>query len=678
MNRQTTDRWWPPALILLGAAALRAAGLVYYTRNLPFPAYPFGDAEIYLDWARQIAAGAQTSGVFYRAPLYPYFVALALKAGAGLWPVYIVQTLLGLATILLVYRLARRLFGPPAALVALALAALSAPLPFFESKLLSATLVVFLITLGSYLLTMVGDRRQRWIWLPAGIVFGAAAVAWAGAGIIFALACIWAVAGRTAGRKGVWLGIAGCLLVIGAVTARNATVGQDFVPISSNGGFTLYQGNNRLAAGTLAQPPEMFEFRHEGRFLTAIAEQEQFEKLYAESLAGHALRPSQISAFWAGRALSWAVHDPGAFALLLGRKLVLALSDYESPSDYNLDLELHTVWPLRLAFVRFGLLLALAVAGLLLSREQRYWPLYPVLLGTLAALLVFYVADRYRLPAYPALAALAGAGAHKLWRAARFRKLRPWPVAIGVTLLLLSTVAFTLPLRRGSELLRAGAYRNLAEVWQYRSAEPEKAEAAYRTAVAIYQRNVNPANRQERLAQAETYVLLAQLYAQTGRQDLAEATVREAAALNTGLALPGFAPGRLELARSALAQADTVAAIARLSEALAADSSNHDAYLMLGGLLGARGQPGPAFDLLSRAALRSPTTRRCSTTSRSPRSTPGITRLRSTGPSRCSSSCPAIPGPKPWRPAPVPNSVDSPTTAKAEGEKGNGNVRTRK
>jgi 4-amino-4-deoxy-L-arabinose transferase-like glycosyltransferase len=606
VSRQAANRWWPPALVLLGAAVLRAAYFVYYVRNLPFHAHPFGDAEIYLNWARQIAAGTQTPGVFYRAPLYPYFVALAIKAGAAVWPVYVVQTLLGLATTLLVYHIARRLFGRPAALVALALAAFCAPLAFFESKLLSATLVVFLVTLGSYLLTLVGDRRQRWIWLPAGIVFGAAAVAWAGAVLIFALACVWAVAGRTAGRKGVWLGVAACLLVIGAVTARNATVGQDFVPISSNGGFTLYQGNNRLAAGTLAQPPEMFEFKHDGRFLTAIAEQEQFEKLYAESLAGHALLPSQISAFWAGRAASWVVHHPGAFALLLGRKLVLALSNYESPSDYNLDLELHTAWPLRLAFVPFGLLLALAVAGLLLSREQRYWPLYPVLLGTLAALLIFYVADRYRLPAYPALAVLAGAGAHKLWRAARFRKLRPWPVVAGVTLLLLSTVAFTFPLRRGSELLRAGAYRNLAEVWQCRSGEPNRAEAAYRTAIDIYRQNVNPASRQERLAQAETYVLLARLYAQTDRQDLAEAMVREAGALNTGLAMPEFGTDRLELARAALAQADTALTVSRLSEALAADSSSRDAYLMLGGLLGARRQHGQAFDVLSRAARRFP------------------------------------------------------------------------
>jgi tetratricopeptide (TPR) repeat protein len=292
--------------------------------------------------------------------------------------------------------------------------------------------------------------------------------------------------------------------------------------------------------------------------------------------------------------------------VLLGNKLVLALSDYESPSDHNLDLEMNNVWPLRLAFVRFGLLLALAVAGLALSRDRRYWPLYAALLGTLAALLVFYVADRYRLPAYPVLALLAGAGAHKLWRAIRFRKLKPWPVAVGVAALLISTVAFTLPLRRGSELLRAAAYRNLGEVWYRRAAEPARALAACRTALAIYQRNLDPGSRQERLAQAETLVLLAELYARTGRSDSARSAVRQAAALNSGLALPELVAGRLEPARSALARADTVAALEQLERALAADSSIRDAYMMLGSLLGVRQQPVRAFDVLSRGVRRFP------------------------------------------------------------------------
>jgi tetratricopeptide (TPR) repeat protein len=63
---------------------------------------------------------------------------------------------------------------------------------------------------------------------------------------------------------------------------------------------------------------------------------------------------------------------------------------------------------------------------------------------------------------------------------------------------------------------------------------------------------------------------------------------------------------RVEPARAALAQADTALAIARLAETLAADSSNRDAYLMLGGLLGARRQYAQAFDLLSHGERRFP------------------------------------------------------------------------
>lgn len=606
VKREMARRWWPRLVILLGAAVVRVAYFAGYARRLPFSDHPFGDAQVYWDWARQLAAGVQTAGVFYRAPLYPYLIAPLVKLGVGPWPVYLFQGLLGLATLLLVQRIASRLYGEWAGLAAMTLAALCGPLVFFESKLLSVSLVVFLITLGAYLLLLVGERRRRWVWLAAGMVFGLAATAWAGAIFAFLSVCVWAVAAREAGRKGVWLGMLGCLLAIGPVTIRNATVGQDFVPISFNGGFTLYQGNNERAAGTLAQPPEMLELQAKGRLLTTIAEQEQFEKHCAESLSGRSIRPSEVSAFWAKKALLWAFHHPVDFALLVGNKLVLALSDYESPSDHSFDLELAELWPLRLAFIRFGLLLALAVTGLLLSWDRQAWPLPAILLGITAAMLTFYVTDRYRLSAYPGLAVLAGAGAHKLRRALRFRKLRVWPAAVGCISLVLSTVAFTLPLRRGSELMRAAAYRDLGDIWQHRADSPAKAEAAYRTALAIYRRSSSPGSRQEGQAQAETWVQLARVYALTGRGDSARAAMQKARSLGSGITLPDFGPDFHVPVRAALARADTTTAIALLEDALARDSSNRDAFLTLGGLLGAHGEYDRAFELLSRAAKRFP------------------------------------------------------------------------
>lgn len=501
--------WLLPTLIVAGATALRILYHAVYARNLPFFDHPFGDAEIYLGWARAIAGGIVGPGPFYRAPLYPCFLALLLKPGNYLLTVYIAQTALGMTTLVLTYRSALRIFSRPAALVAMVLSALASPLLSFETKLLSATLVVFLVTLGTYFVILAADRRRRWFWLLAGLTFGCAAIGWAGALIIFATVCAWSLAGKESGRKAMPLGLAACLAVVSVVSIRNMVAGDDAVLISGNSGFTFYQGNNRLALGTLAQPPEVFELQKDGRYMTGIEEQEEFESRFAREKLNRALRPSQLSSFWTGRALSWIVHNPGAYLVLEWRKFVLALSDYESPLDYNIELERNRAWPLRLAFVGFGLLFALAVAGAFLDPPKAAWPFYAVALGTLAALLLVYVADRYRLPAFPALAALGGAAAWELWRRARFRKLTARPVIAGVLALLLSLVAFNLPLRRGSDILLANAYQNLGIVFRDHADAPDKAAAAFRQAVAIYERRADPANRQEQLALADARTALA-------------------------------------------------------------------------------------------------------------------------------------------------------------------------
>jgi tetratricopeptide (TPR) repeat protein len=271
-------------------------------------------------------------------------------------------------------------------------------------------------------------------------------------------------------------------------------------------------------------------------------------------------------------------HNPGSFAVLLGRKLVLALSDYESPSDYNIELEARHVWPLRVSFVRFGLLLALAVAGVLVARPRPAWPAYAVAAGTLLALLVFYVADRYRLPAYPALALLAGAGIDGLWRKARARRSILAPVAAGLAAFALSAVAFTLPLRRGSDLLLAGAYRNLGATLAFRGDRPG-AVAACQQAQAIYDRYAATLNRQERLTASELSGLLEGL---SPRVDAVEA------------------------ASALLRQADTAAAIQQLEAGINRNPTARDAYLLLGSLLGTRGEHARARSLFGDAVARFP------------------------------------------------------------------------
>ncbi|MBM3315299.1 hypothetical protein FJY71_05600, partial [candidate division WOR-3 bacterium] len=392
--------------MVLAAVLLQLLYLRVYAARVAFFSHPTGDSAIYLELAGRVATGAGPSGS-YRAPAYQYLLALPLKLGQGrlAW-VYLCQVLMNAGTLVLVYLLGRRLAGRVAGTAALVLAGLSAPLWFYASKVVSATPVVLLVALGA-LLVLSG---RWWRWPAAGLAFGAAALCWPGSILVaLGVAGMGLLLGQASWRR-VGLLAAGGLLAVAPVTVRNAAAMRDFVPISANGGFTFYQGNNRLALGTLAQPPEMYEPGPDGTVRTGVGEQEAFDSGYAATALNRPVRRSAASWFWTGRALAWMRRHPADYLRLLGRKLVLAFSDYDSATEYDLAMERELVWPLRLGFVGFGLLLALAAAGLVLAGSRRLWPAYGVVAGTLLALLVFYVNGRYRLAMVPALAVLGGNG----------------------------------------------------------------------------------------------------------------------------------------------------------------------------------------------------------------------------------------------------------------------------
>lgn len=576
--------------ILVGALVLRALYLWSYAQALPFWSHPFGDSILDLDWARRIAAGAFSGpAAFHRAPLYAYLVAAILKlTGNKLAVVYLVQSGLGIATAVLVYSLASRLRSGRAALFALLLVGLSGILVCFESKLLSTTWAVFFALAGTYATVLALDARNaarapRVTGLAfglAGLAFGIAALAWPGVILVAVLTVVFVLT-RAGWRMALLVG-AGCALGIAPATLHNACVERDFVLVSANSGFTFYQGNNRLAAGTLAHPPEVYQFRVDGRYLTGIADQERFEREYVSRRMGRAAKSSEVSGFWMQRAIGWIGSDPAGFLVLLGRKLVLALSDHESPSNYNFDLELETVWPLRLLFVRFGLLLTLAAVGVATVRLPRSGPVYALVVGGFAPLLTFYVAARYRALVVPGLAVLGGIGLSELMNRIRARKGWIRPLGAGVAVLLLSNVLFTVPLRRGSELLRANGYRNAGEVLLERAGDTLKARIFLERSVRILEANVNARSLPERVALAEARMLLDRTRG------------------------PGIEPAGLEAAKQALAEHDSLRARELLEAALARDSGLKEAYLLLGSIRGSWSQADEARRVFEAAARRFP------------------------------------------------------------------------
>lgn len=581
----TTPSWQKllPAGLVLLSLLVQLLYLHQYAKQVAFFTHPTGDSAIYLELARQTIVGTRP-GVFYRAPGYQFLLALLLWPARGnlLW-VYLFQILLNCVILVFVWQLARRTAGQLAALLSSLLITFCATLWFYSSKLGTATVVTALLT-GAMLIV---SSATGWRLLSAGLIYGLAALFWPGSVLVAAGSATLGILVRRLRWAQLGLMLAGGMLVVLPLTISNALKRKELIPISANAGFTFYQGNNRLALGTLAQPPEVYEFTPDGKVLSSVADQETFDSLYIAQRLGRDIKRSTASWFWTRQALHWILHNPASYLALLARKLMLALADYDSATEYDLAMERELVWTLHLGFVGFGLLLGLTVLGIVLSPRRQLWPVYGTVGGTMLAMLVFYVSGRYRLVMLPALAVLGGIGTAGLIRTIRQPQTRSRTrLILGTTLatgtFLLSTVGCELPLRRGSALLKANAYRNLGEVLI--------ANHDYPTAVRILQRSLE---LQERYADSTNHQEMLDLAYTRKLLTAVNAALRPAAWL-------------LERATAALNTGDTTLALQQALAAIAADSSCREAYLLVSSIYGGQNSHDMAFDLLSKAIRRFP------------------------------------------------------------------------
>jgi tetratricopeptide (TPR) repeat protein len=439
-------------LALLVAVILRDVWYLHLvTRPEELLSVPMGDSTVYLQVAKELATGGNAAHApFYWSPLYSLIV--ALWAGAASAKIIVLQMLTGFLVTGLVFLGGQRLGSRRAGFLGALCLALYSPFLMEQSKLLPVTFAVLFAVLGIGLAIHASAtpsspnlrnlRNLRIDWLLAGISLGLSGLLMPQLLLAPVLLCVALLSMRISRKwPAILLVLAGAAITIVPIAIRNAVAGHDFVPISSSGGFNFYLGWNSGATGLIGRPREMFEFQLDGRSLTNVKDQQEFQQRYAENQAGHGLRPSQVSSFWFRRSLDFIRRQPRTAISLFVRKLGFSLTSYEFANSYYPELERRLALPLRLAFLPWALLLGLAVAGVILTWRGDL-ALLPVLVlptTVMISLLLFFVNARYRLPAAPSLAILAGLGIDAAIRNRR------WLAFLGITLLATASSGFLLP-----------------------------------------------------------------------------------------------------------------------------------------------------------------------------------------------------------------------------------------
>jgi tetratricopeptide (TPR) repeat protein len=560
--------------ILLAALLMRLLYLFEYRARSIFYGRLMLDAQVYDLWARRIASGEWLAGpAFYHAPLYPYLLAFFFKIlGHHYLPVYLFQIGLGIGVLYLVIRIGRQCASAGAGILAGALLALYAPLPFFETKLMSTSLGVALSVASLALLAAAWRKGGAPRWLCAGVSVGLAALAHP-ASLLLAPVFAGALLFRAGGLRPAGALAAGTILALAPATLHNFRSGGGFLLISSQGGITFLQGNLPASRG-LYRPVEGFT----GSPLSQEAE----EKAIAEKAAGRPLKASEVSGYWFRQGLDVIRDHPGEFLGLLQLKMLRWLSSYEYSTEYSLALERRQVPVLWLFFVPFGFLAAGAAAGAWMARREiaRLAPVTLYLLATAAPPLLFYVSSRYRIAVVPALAILAGVAAERI--GARLRQgalLDALPAALAVAV----AGAFTLiPYGRDHLFQEANVHYNQGNLY-YDLGDYDRAIDEYRQALAVsdfefYRINLgNALTRKGRFEEAidqyrqvtlrkprfaKAHIQWAKTLAEQGRMEEALEQYRKALALGTAspdleakLRLAGVSQGAgdIDAARRAVA-----------------------------------------------------------------------------------------------------------------------------
>src|SRR6478609_6549456 len=242
-------------LILLAAILLLGFGLRAYRVVEPLPV-PGDDAHAYYALSKSLYTEGNFGGPTFKdpsdwspgAPLL-YAASFYATAGAREGTARIVELLLGLATIVVVYLLGRRIACRPAGLLAAFAVAVYPPFIHSVGALYSEPPAMFTLPAAVLAFLWASDGLDRGLsrrWLVPGLLFGLTAMLrpeYLLVGVAFALLALVKV-GRARGWKP---GLAGAALLVAALLLP--IVLHRTVPISTGGGKALYVGTFLPADG---------------------------------------------------------------------------------------------------------------------------------------------------------------------------------------------------------------------------------------------------------------------------------------------------------------------------------------------------------------------------------------------------------------------------------------------
>ncbi|MEM1070203.1 MAG: tetratricopeptide repeat protein [Planctomycetota bacterium] len=430
---------------------------VLQTFEVPTLIELLGDAKGYFDWAVRISDGNwYGTETFYQAPLYPYFLAVLITiAGPSITMIRLVQMILGVLGVALMGFAGRKLFNDRVGLVSAFMLATYPPAIYYDGIIQKAAVATFLLCVV-FASCVYLQREQRWWYaILTGSSLGLFVLARENALLWTPLIPVWMYFGLSGTRWKrltlVGCYVAGLVLILLPIAARNASLGGEWSPTTFQAGPNFYIGNNLESNGIYIPL-----IPGHG---TPMYERADAERL-AEQAVGRELSSREVSKFWMSRAWEEIRRDPSRWIQLMIAKTFMVFNRYEVPDvesmyifrEYSAVLRLSHLW-------HFGILCPLGLWGVIATRKdwRELWLYYILLLTMIVAVVFFFLLGRYRNPIAILLIPFAAAGVVNIL--IRFKEQR-WRSVSLAAVLLISGICCNIRVHE-EDSLQASCYMNM-------------------------------------------------------------------------------------------------------------------------------------------------------------------------------------------------------------------------
>ncbi len=495
-------------IIFVIAFVVRFVYLIDYSGS-PFFQGRLADAYFHEEWAMNILHGdifsLKVDGVFYKAPLYPYFMAFVyFISGNSGFALMLIQVVMDSVSCVFIFLIGRTYFKDTAAFIGSMMYTFYFPSVFFSAEMEIPALAIFLTLVSFYLVSI--DKQKSYL-VISSVLFGFSSLALPVNLLLLPLYVLISLKNR--GVKPALLFIAVTLLTIFPCTLRNIVTGGHPTLVSANGGLNFYIGNNGNYDDTVyLQPGYAFEeFYDEPRRVDG-----------AESFV-------ERDAYWYKKAMAFILANPVEEAALLFKKLVLYFSDYEiyrnTDTYYAKDASIYRYVP----FFPASFILATGLVGMFLAIYKRK-SIRPIFLCILLALpcIVFFVTDRYRLPSMCIWAIFSGFCVACIWDSLAKRS---WLTGITTVAAVVSLVVLS---GLNMFVVKNPEYRphfNLGIIYEQKMEYHRALEEYLRSLVLIKQ-----AKPYDSRTKSEAYTRMGNVYMKMNRLEDAEKSLYEAIEIN--------------------------------------------------------------------------------------------------------------------------------------------------